>query len=297
MAQELSATQDAARLSDRCSDFADTEVLISVGSTNQYLLDQEFSGSSRPKFVWTHEQTRGRGRRGRSWVGAPQHSLMFSMQFCRELRPHAGPEVQQPLSGLPIAVGVALAESLHQYAPELRLKWPNDLQRAGRKFGGILIETRHRAVPAVGDAVLQMTRPRQFEQVVIGVGLNLHVEPAWEQSIGQPVCGLFDTAIYPLRATIAEQVARTLNDAWLEFQVHGVKVFVSRWQGWDALLGLAVRVLDGERVLLEGVAAGLTSVGTLLVRTETGQQEVSFGDVSVRSGRPANSPDPKRGAN
>lgn len=296
MTSNFSVSQDAARLAEHCRDFADTEVLSSVGSTNQYLLEQTIPELSRPRFVWTHEQTRGRGRRGRTWVGPPEHSLIFSMQFCRALRAHGEAKQQQPLTGLPIAVGVALAESLHQYAPELRLKWPNDLQRAGRKFGGILIEMRHRAVPVVGTAGVPLASPRQFEQVVIGVGLNLFVEPGWDQSVGQPVCGLFDTASYPLRATIAEQVARKLNDAWLEYQVHGVEVFVSRWHRWDALFGLDVRVLDEDRVLLEGVAAGLTSGGTLLVENSSGRQEVSFGDVSVRSKQPVHAPNRKSGA-
>ena len=220
------------------------------------------------------------------------------MQFLRKVRSRDGSPPQAALTGLPIAVGVALAECLSSYSPGIRLKWPNDLQRTGRKFGGILIETRHLVIPVSSGAGLPEARldhsdqPKQFEyaeqveQVVIGVGLNLYVEPTWQRSIGQPVCGLFDTSSYPLRATIAAQLARSLSDAWMLFQIDGVAAFVSRWSNWDALFGLGVRVLDGERVLLEGVASGLSPSGTLLVRTEAGQREVSFGDVSVRSSSP-----------
>lgn len=297
MNSDISVIRDAADLALQCRDFADTEVLGSVGSTNQYLLDQRPAGLSRPRFVWTHVQTHGRGRRGRVWVGPPQHSLMFSMQFLREIRSQSGTQPRVALTGLPIAVGVTLAESLCAYSPGVRLKWPNDLQCAGRKFGGILIETRHLVIPGSGNAGLPDARidrgvpVEQVEQVVIGVGLNLYVEPAWQRSIGQPVCGLFDTSDYPLRATIAARLARSLCDAWLQFQIDGVAAFVSRWSNWDALFGLDVRVLDGERILLEGVASGLSPAGTLLVQTEAGQKEVSFGDVSVRSSSPENYPE------
>ncbi len=315
MNSDISVIRDASELALQCRDFADTEVLGSVGSTNQYLLDQRPAALSRPRFVWTHLQTQGRGRRGRVWVGPPQHSLMFSMQFLRKVRSRDGAPPQAALTGLPIAVGVALAECLSGYSPGIRLKWPNDLQRAGRKFGGILIETRHLVIPVSRGGGLPEARldhseqPKhvehvehvehvgQTEQVVIGVGLNLYVEPAWQRSIGQPVCGLFDTSSYPLRATIAAQLARSLCDAWMLFQVDGVAAFVSRWSNWDALFGLGVRVLDGERVLLEGVASGLSPSGTLLVRTEAGQREVSFGDVSVRSSSPEKYPDQSSSAN
>ena len=46
------------------------------------------------------------------------------------LRPHNW-------SGLSLAVGLSLAQSL---APQVQLKWPNDLWWETRKLGGILIE-------------------------------------------------------------------------------------------------------------------------------------------------------------
>jgi BirA family transcriptional regulator, biotin operon repressor / biotin---[acetyl-CoA-carboxylase] ligase len=284
MTTTFSASEDAARLAVLCGNFADTEVLSTVGSTNQYLLDQKLTGLCRPKLVWTHEQPSGRGRRGRTWIGQAEHSLMFSMQFCRQARlAMPGGSSPLPLTGLPIAVGVALVETLSQYADDLQLKWPNDLQRAGRKFGGILIESRHRVMSLSDRAGLQPTQPWQLEQVIIGVGLNLFVDEVWHQSIGQPACGLFESASYPLRATIAAQLAQALNEAWLQFQIHALDAVLPRFQKWDALFGLPVRVLDAERLLFEGIANGLSHTGCLLVQTAEGQQEVSFGDVSVRS--------------
>ena len=103
MNSDISVIRDAADLALQCRDFADTEVLGSVGSTNQYLLDQRPAGLSRPRFVWTHVQTHGRGRRGRVWVGPPQHSLMFSMQFLREIRSQSGTQPRVALTGLTIA--------------------------------------------------------------------------------------------------------------------------------------------------------------------------------------------------
>lgn len=253
-----------------CGDVAEVEVLESVGSSNQYLLDAPAHEPLRPHVVWTLAQPQGRGRRGRAWVGLPRHSLMVSMSFTRV--PRAG---NRSLAGLPIAIGIALAQTLSRWAPDLRLKWPNDLQRQSRKCAGLLIEARQRAAP------------NRLEQVVLGFGLNLFLDEAGAGGVGQPVCGLFDHEQYPPRATIAACLVRQFDRAWHDFQYQGLNGVIAQWPRWDALADQPVVVLDGDRVLHEGVARGLAPSGALRIHTASGLQEVSFGDVSVRVRAPA----------
>jgi BirA family transcriptional regulator, biotin operon repressor / biotin---[acetyl-CoA-carboxylase] ligase len=57
-------------------------------------------------------------------------------------------------------VGVGLCRALDAYLPTpCRLKWPNDLLVAGKKIGGILIES--------------LVRPGDCALVVVGFGVNL----------------------------------------------------------------------------------------------------------------------------
>lgn len=266
------------QLEHSCAAFADAQVLAQVGSSNQYLLEAPVPQTLRPRLVWALEQLTGRGRRGRPWVGQAEHSLMMSMSFFRQSAERGPAGLPVPaLSGLPIAVGVALAKTLSQYAPAVQLKWPNDLQRAGRKCGGILIESRQRDTDPRDRAAIA-----RVEQVVVGVGLNLYVDQSWQQAIAQPACGVFDRLPYPPRATIATQVAQALNDTWKRYQHTGISEAIGCWAQWDALHGVEVRIMDADRVLFEGTAQGLAPSGALRVVTEAGLQEVSFGDVSVR---------------
>lgn len=263
-----------------CGDVAEVEVLESVGSSNQYLLDGPLHDPQRPRLVWTLAQPQGRGRRGRAWVGVPRHSLMISMSFVRAV----GDGSQPPLSGLPIAIGLTLARTLSEWAPDLRLKWPNDLQRAGQKCAGLLLEARSRQPLATPDGV---QRPSgRYEQVVAGFGLNLYWNAESNGTVGQPVCGLFDHESYAPRATIAARLARQLVQAWQQFQSQGLNGVIAQWPRWDALADQPVVVLDGERILQQGVARGIAASGALLIETATGISEVSFGDVSVRARRP-----------
>src|SRR6185436_12456622 len=100
------------------------------GSTNSVLLAEK--RLPRPVLLLAHEQTAGRGRRGRRWHSAPGAGLTFSLSARLER-----------LAGLPLVAGVATARALRALgAAAVELKWPNDLVADGAKLGGILVQTR-----------------------------------------------------------------------------------------------------------------------------------------------------------
>lgn len=83
--------------------------------------------------VWADEQTGGRGRRGRTWIGSAGRDVELTLRIERLVMPR--PELVAP--ALPAAVLVAL-ESL--CGERLTLKWPNDVLHRGRKLCGLLID-------------------------------------------------------------------------------------------------------------------------------------------------------------
>ena len=105
------------------------EVLAEVASTNSELMRRARDGQTEPTLLVAERQTAGRGRLGRAWHSGRGDALTFSLGL---------PLAPADWSGLSLAVGVSVAESLH---PQLRLKWPNDLWLDDRKLAGILIET------------------------------------------------------------------------------------------------------------------------------------------------------------
>jgi len=222
------------------------------------------SGDTQPCLLVAEQQTRGRGRWGRSWQSSAGASLTCSLAL-----PFAPPD----WSGLSLAIGVVLAEALEpegrRDAPHIALKWPNDLMWVdasgqGRKLGGILIES----VP-VG----------QRRMAVIGVGLNVAEQPVTEPSNG---FAWLQESIPGIDAPGAlRRIARPWIEAVRQFERDGFAPFRERFQRRDYLAGRAVTTTLED--LPSGVAEGIDAGGALLVRVGSTLRSVGAGDVSVRT--------------
>lgn len=241
------------------------EVLGEIDSTNSELMRRARAGLLDPSLLVAMSQTAGRGRRGKTWVSAPGDSLTFSLGL---------PLAPAEWSGLSLAVGVSLADSLH---PEVRLKWPNDLWWQGRKVGGILVETATIGASQGGGRC-----------VVVGVGLNLATpvlpdlpapsEGAAASMPAVPPAGLreclpgLDAGALLLR--LLPPLVRDLQ----AFEALGFDAFAQRFAQRDALSGQTVRTSDG----LEGTACGVGADGSLRLLTANGMRDISSAEVSVR---------------
>ena len=237
----------------------DVEVVEETGSTNADLLARAATLNA-PLLLVARNQTAGRGRAGRSWLSSSEGSLTFSLAW----RFEGG---LQRLTGLPLAVGVALAETLDGLGVQVGLKWPNDVLRDGDKLAGILIETQAAQQGGVW--------------AVIGIGLNLVMPDELEAQIGRSVASLPWLARMDRNALMAA-LLDGLAGALREFERAGFAAFAARWNLRHAWQGELVTVLDGGTVLHEGSAAGVDDAGRLLLDTSDGRIAVLAGDVSLR---------------
>jgi BirA family biotin operon repressor/biotin-[acetyl-CoA-carboxylase] ligase len=239
------------------------EVVAHTGSTNADLLARVAS-LTRSTLLIAESQSAGRGRAGRSWLSAAGASLTFSLAWkCQSSL--------QAQAGLPLAVGVALAEALAALDVSVQLKWPNDLLKDGAKLGGVLIETQ-----STPDGTLW---------AVIGIGINLDLPDELEQRIGSAAASapwLAKMDRDTLMAKLLDHLAGTLE----HFNTAGFAPFCARWNRLHAFAGCPVSIIDGGRELHQGIAAGVDERGCLLLDTESARVLVLAGDVSLRA-RPA----------
>ena len=213
-----------------------------------------------PALVACADQRAGRGRRGRTWLSAPEHSLTFSIAV----------PLAETAAGLSLAVAVGVAEALRGCGAAPRLKWPNDLiGPGGGKLGGVLVEL-HAA-------------PRR---AVCGVGLNLAAGPALRARL-------------PGGEALDEHGPRLERDALLLELAPALLAAVERWRTagcapvrdrWLALTlhrpgdGMMVTAPGGTRRAL--AYEGLGDEGELLARAPGGALErIASAEVEL-DGRP-----------
>jgi BirA family biotin operon repressor/biotin-[acetyl-CoA-carboxylase] ligase len=248
------------------------EVLPTVDSSNTELMRRFRAAgpaAAEPVLLVAEQQSAGRGRMGRTWHSRAGDSLTFSLGMA--LQP-------ADWSGLSLAVGISIAESLQPELPaagqpRIQLKWPNDLwladARGERKLAGILVETASWG---------------ELRYVVIGVGINvrtLELAPA-HQAEGHPAA-LAPAALQDIlpAVDVAQALARVaapLVQAVQAFGLFGFAPFQARFAARDALAGRAVQLSDGT----EGMAHGVGENGALLVHTAAGMQQITSSEVSVR---------------
>ncbi len=248
------------------------EVLPTIDSTNTELMRRARAGRMEPTLLIAEEQTAGRGRRGRPWSS----SVLYEGTGARpSLTVSLGlPLTPADWSGLSLAVGVSVAESLQPQlppagsgAPRILLKWPNDLWLEGdRKLGGILVET----------ASFGHTTPETPRYVIVGIGLN--VLPVLAEGLSTPPACLREVDRGLNAARALERIALPLVQSLLGFAAHGFAPFQPRFARRDVLAGRAVTLSDGQH----GMAHGVGDDGALLVHTSTGMRAITSADVSVR---------------
>ncbi|MBI5546227.1 MAG: biotin--[acetyl-CoA-carboxylase] ligase [Deltaproteobacteria bacterium] len=232
-------------------------------STSEIAWRAAEEGAPHGLVVIADQQTRGRGRHGRTWLSPPGVNLYLSLVLRPDVPPARAPE-------LTLLAAVALCEAIRDTGCErARIKWPNDVEIGAHKAAGVLTELS--------------ADERGVSFVVVGIGLdvNMGAEDLPEEiktvatsvriALGKP---------YPRARLLARLLERF--ETWLDrWEDEGFGAVRARWTALSSTVGSRVRLmLDGRQ--LEGRAEGIDEAGHLVVRTEQGGLEhVVAGDVKT----------------
>ena len=238
-----------------------------IDSTNAELMRRPFAALPAPPCILlADEQLAGRGRNGRAWLSDVAGSLTMSVAVERSTDGRS-------LLGLPLVVGVSLAQALAAQGASLLLKWPNDLYRetlqGPAKAGGILIEVRQFGA---------------VQRIVAGWGLNLQPRAAFDaRRTGQATAAVFEGPAPVDRPALAQALGARVATDIHRFARDGLAPFLPHWRALDLLADRPIDLLrpDGRRE--PGVACGVDSHGALVVQFDDGRREHCIGgEVSVR---------------
>jgi len=234
----------------------------SVRSTNDVAAKLVSEGAPEGAIVTADEQTRGRGRLGRSWYSPPRTGIYLSVILRPALRPEDSP-------GLSVMTAVALADTISAWQPGLvQIKWPNDVWINGRKTAGILTE-------------LSAER-NKVHHVTVGVGINVN-----QRGVDFPP-ELHKTAT-SLRRELRRKVDRlellrmflvNLEAEYQRYLRYRLKKAHARIRKYSALIGHQVTLQFGQSCRT-GLVKDIDRAGALVLQTDSGLEAVTAGEVTV----------------
>lgn len=239
-------------------------LLDEVDSTNDEAARQLAAGRPAPFVILARQQSRGRGRLGRSWHSEANGNLYASFAF----RPRIPPN-RMAIFTLWMGVNICeLIANFTQLAPGI--KWPNDILFDGRKAGGMLTEARVDA--------------DQIRDLIFGLGLNVNANTdAWPAELARRVVSLAQQVNAPLDINrfTAALIGRVLL-AYEQFaECEHLASFADLWQRYDVLRGNRITLLQGDR-RIAGTAMGIDDEGLLLIRPANGRlQRFNAGEVTI----------------
>ena len=233
------------------------EVFDTISSTNDYLLRKEKNKNKDIKICIAEEQTKGRGRRGKSWISPKFKNIYFSLNSYLK---------KEDLSGLSIAVALSVSKVLTKINVMSLIKWPNDLLVGNKKICGILIETAK-----VGE----------LTKVVIGIGINVNME--YSELIDQEWTSIkLEKKQSVDRNSIITEMINQLCITLNVFEQEEFDYFINKFTSLDLLKDKQFTLKDKPNETFIG--KGIDNKGLLIAQNLKDQRIVKFssGEVSLK---------------
>lgn len=214
-------------------------------STNDLAWRGVLDGAPDGTAYFAEEQTRGRGRFGRSWTAPRGKAILCSVI----LRPPL--EAARP----PLLTATGALAAAEAVGPEARIRFPNDVMLEERKVAGVLVETR-----------LISGRPDAF---VIGIGINVNAHP--------PGLGAASMGLQISRVAVARALLEAL-DGWYERLIEGRwREFRRAWRERSFILGRRVRIRSGARTI-SGTVEEVDPLEGIVLRLDSGHPRTVPGE-------------------
>ncbi len=241
--------------------------LDETGSTSDHaraIAENWFATHEDALWIWTNNQTKGRGRRGRTWISSAGNltaTLLMSPKC-----------TASKAAELSFVSALAVADLLGEFAnyDQIKLKWPNDVLLTDKKIAGILLESAG-------------TSTNPVDWVSIGVGVNLVTHPADTPYLATSLKDYYadqNDERLPPHPILALEVLANRFDTWLSiWRDSGFSAIKDSWLDRAKGLGEPIVVNLSDKKC-HGVFVGLDQTGALILDTPDGnRQTISAGEV------------------
>ncbi|HWQ77508.1 MAG TPA: biotin--[acetyl-CoA-carboxylase] ligase [Anaerovoracaceae bacterium] len=264
-------------------------VFKSVESTNLTAKKMALDGAAAGTVVIAEEQSKGRGRMGRSFFSPPAGGIYMSFI----LRPGLDNAKSVLIT---TAASVAVCKAIENVTGiSCRIKWVNDVYKGEKKICGILTE-------AATDF-----ESGRIDYIVLGIGINYNTPQAafpaelagvagslFEEPPGDGPEDASDTSLREInkQSTRNRLIAEVINQMLEINDKLETREFIREYKNRSFVLGKEILIIpaagsDKERDLTEGIPATAVDIdgdGGLVVRhLSGGLQTLKSGEISIRT--------------
>ncbi len=200
----------------------------------------------------------GRGQHGKSWLTPLGQSIALSLSHSFDFPLHS-------LSGLNIAVGVAVIQVIKQFSNQLvSLKWPNDIIGESGKIAGILIE-------AQGS--------KRHCKACIGIGINWDIAQGLLDTINQPCMNVQISTLN--RSQFIVYLINHIEKVIEEFKLNKLNNLMVQWNNLDLHTNKTIYVTEPTRSY-QATYMNIDCKGMLRVRLEQEIRLISSASIKIK---------------
>lgn len=203
--------------------------------------------------VLAEQQTQGRGRRGRNWIGENGNlfaslGIVYPLNRCGDLA---------------FIASLAVAQTILDLSPkeDIKIKWPNDVLVRNHKISGILIEKGAN------------------DYLIVGIGVNISSAPSLDNT-AYKATSLQDIYISIGCSDFLESLLNNFDLLMEENIRHGFAPIRNKWLKYAAAIGKEIKIMQ-EQTTKKGIFSGIDDNGRLLLQTDDKIEKISAGDVFI----------------
>lgn len=224
-------------------------------STNDYLKDN-YNSLDNYTFIYTSNQTNGRGRMGRSWISEKDMNIAVSV-LIKDFKK------RKNLETITLLTACSLHKTLSKYISNIKIKWPNDLLIDNKKISGILVEGISK------DIIVAL---------IIGIGININQTDFKE--------------LNEISTSLKKELHQDFNlieirDDFIDTLINDLDLYLNND---DTYLTYLKNNLDGlnkvakytkDNKLYEGIIMGLDDEGKLIVNQDNNLLHIASGEIKI----------------
>jgi len=234
----------------------------SLGSTNTVAYELAEQGAREGAVVIADEQTKGKGRLGRSWISPAEGGIYLSCILRPDILPNE-------VSEITLVAAVSAVKAVRKFSGlDALIKWPNDILVSDRKVAGILTELK-------GES-------DRVDFIILGLGINVNTSrkalPAGGTSLKEESKSSADFS----RVELVKILLKELETEYMKFKKNGFEAVKSELRSYSCALGRHVSVTASGGKKISGKAVDINENGALVIKMNDGSRRAFLsGDVTL----------------